>query len=156
MTIRQFVLASLLGAFAVGALAQTQPVYVGTWKINLAKSDYGAATPPRTYTASFKAVENGFSCITDQVTSDGKAVHYEYTVKFDGRDYPVMGYPRYDAISVKKLDDRSWDWSMKKDGVVVSAGTTSYSPDGKVRTLTWSSTDATGKTFEVKAIFDRG
>ncbi len=67
----------------------------------------------------------------------------------------MTGSPRYDAISVKKIDDRTFDWSMKKGGTVVSQGRTAYSADGKLRTLTYAWTDPTGLRSEVTAVFDR-
>ncbi len=155
MTARLLALGSLLGAVALGVVAQEPPPFVGTWKLNLARSRYVAVPPPRSYTATFEAVENGYRCVTDQVNSEGNSVHYEYTVRFDGKDHPVTGHPRYDAISVEKVDDRTFDWSMKKGGTVVSLGRSAFSPDGKLRTLTYTGTSSTGQRFEVTAIFER-
>ena len=68
------------------------------------------------------AVENGYRVVTDQVNPEGKAIRYEYTVRFDGKDYPVTGSRKFEAISVHKIDDRTFDWTMKKGGKVVSQG----------------------------------
>jgi hypothetical protein len=154
MMIRLLVLGSLLGA-AIGALAQAPALFVGTWKLDLARSSFGAAPAPRSDTTVMKAVEGGFSVVTDRVDAEGKAIHYEYTAKFDGKDYPVTGTPRYDAIAVTRIDERTFDWVMKKDGKLVSQGRTTYSPDGKSRILTYPMADASGRKSEVRAVFGR-
>jgi hypothetical protein len=153
MMIRLLVLVGTLGA-ALGASAQ-EPPFVGTWKLNLARSNFGATLPPRSDTTRLSAVENGYSAVTDQVDPEGKAIHYEYTVRFDGKDYPVTGSQKFEAISVSRIDDRTIDWTMKKGEKVVRQGRSAYSPDGKLRTLTYFGVDSTGKKFEVTAVFER-
>lgn len=44
--------------------------------------------------------ENGFRVVTDQVNPEGKAVRYEYTARFDGKDYPVTGSPKFEVTAV--------------------------------------------------------
>lgn len=107
MMIRLLVLVGILGA-ALGASAQ-EPPFVGTWKLNLATSNFGATLHPRSDTTRLSAVENGYSAVTDQVDPEGKAIHYEYTVRFDGKDHPVTGSQKFDAISVSRIDDRTID-----------------------------------------------
>jgi hypothetical protein len=154
MMTRLLILGSLLGA-AIGASAQEPPPFAGTWKLNVAKSSFGATPPPKSDTTVMTAVENGYRVVTDQVNPEGKAIRYEYTVRFDGKDYPVTGSPKFEAISVNKIDDRTFDWIMKKGGKVVSRGRTAYSPDGKLRTLTYAWADSSGQKFEITAIFER-
>ena len=154
MMTRLLILGSVLAA-AIGASTRESPPFVGTWRLDLARSSFGATPSPRSDTTVMAAVENGYRVVTDQVSPDGKAIRYEYTVRFDGKDYPVTGSLKFEAISVSKVDDRTFDWIMKKDGKTVSRGRTVYSPDGKFRTLTYAWTDSSGRKLEVTAVFER-
>ncbi len=91
----------------------------------------------------------------DVVNAEGKATRSEWTAKFDGKDYPVTGNPGADAIWLKKVDDQTIDWGMKKEGKVVASGRTVYSRDGKTRTMTWTGTDAKGQKTNNTSVFQR-
>jgi hypothetical protein len=41
----------------------------------------------------------------DGTDGEGKALHSEWTGKYDGKDYPVTGDPISDARSYKKIND---------------------------------------------------
>src|SRR2546423_13706920 len=79
------VFASTTSVFAADA-------QVGTWKLNLAKSNYGEHAPKSSIN-KIEAVEGGIRLIADNVDAEGKPVHDEYTVKYDGKDYPVKTNP---------------------------------------------------------------
>jgi hypothetical protein len=52
----------------------------------------------------------------DGTDKDGNPTHNEWTGKFDGNDYPVTGDPNSDARSLKKIDDRTLELTVKKGG----------------------------------------
>jgi hypothetical protein len=81
----------------------------------------------------------------DGMTSDGKPAHSEWTGKYDGKDYPVTGDPSSDMRSYKKVNERTSDFVVKKDGKTTVTGRVVVSADGKTRTVKTSSTDASGK-----------
>src|SRR6476620_7345964 len=91
----------------VGAIAQTaaKPVFVGTWKLDTAKSKYSPGATPKSQIAMINDVDGGMKVVSDRVEADGQKVHFEWTAKFDGKDYPVTGDPSRDAVSVKRIDD---------------------------------------------------
>jgi hypothetical protein len=80
------------------------------------------------------------------VAPDGKPTHSEWTGKFDGKDHPVTGDPNSDTRSLKKIDDRTLELTVKKGGRVTTSGRIVVSADGKTRTVTVSGTDPTGKS----------
>jgi hypothetical protein len=71
----------------------------------------------------------------DGVDKDGKAVHHEWTGKFDGKDYPVTGAADHDSRSYTKVDDRTMSLINKKGGKVVMTGKIVLAADGKSRTV---------------------
>ena len=155
MKIRMMLVGALMCLSAVDVLAQTPAPWLGTWKLNVAKSTYNPGPPPKSQIVkNMAAADGGYNNTGDTVTADGKETHSEYFAKPDGKDYPMKSGTA-DAIWVKKIDDHTNEWATKKGGKVVASGKTSYSKGGKVRTLTWTETDEKGKKFESTAIYDR-
>jgi len=120
----------------------------GTWKLDTAKSKYSPGPTPKSQMANLEAVEGGMKVVSDRVEADGKNTHFEWTAKFDGKDYPVKGDPGRDAVSVKKIDDYTLDITNKKGGKVTTSIHAVYAKDGKSRTETVTGTDGQGRKIE--------
>jgi len=58
-----------------------------------------------------------------------------YTAKFDGNDYPVKGSYGYDQVSLKRVNDKSFEETDKLKGKVVEVDTWTVSKDGKTLTV---------------------
>ncbi len=154
MRTRLLVLAVSLTAIAIGALAETPPPFVGTWKMNADKSTFSPGPPPKSRIDRHEAVENGIKVVTDVIDPAGKPVHTEYTAKFDGNDYPfTVGRPG-DTISVKKIDDYTMEY-VHKIGKLVFSGRNTYSRDGKLRTLTMTGTSPKGQKIDNTIVLER-
>src|SRR5262245_16833078 len=138
----------VLAAVIVFAQAAAAKNMVGTWKLDTAKSKYSPGPAPKSQVATLDAVEGGLKVVADRVEADGKTVHFEWTAKFDGKDYPVKGDPARDAVSVTKLDDYTLDITNKKAGKVTTTIHAVYAKDGKSRTETVAGTDAQGRKIE--------
>ena len=127
---------------------------MGTWKLNESKSKI---TPGMTknHTMVYEAVGDKIKLTVDGTDKNGNATHNEWTGKFDGKDYPVTGHPTSDMRSYKRVNDRTLELTAKKDGKVTTTGRIVVSPDGKIRTVTVSGTDADGKDFTNRTIYDK-
>jgi hypothetical protein len=127
---------------------------MGTWKLNEAKSKFGAGATKNS-TVVYSADGDNIKVTVDGMTGDGTAVHSEWTGKFDGKDYPVTGDPSYDTRAYKRVSANKLDMTLKKGGKVTGTGTIVVSADGKTRTVTTSSTDAMGKKSGATAVYDK-
>src|SRR5437016_990203 len=107
---------------------------MGTWKLNEAKSKFGAGATKNT-TVVYEAAGDMVKVTVDGIDSNGKPVHSEWTGKFDGKDYPVTADPTSDARSYKKIGDRTMELTVKKDGKVTVTGRIVVAADGKSRTV---------------------
>jgi hypothetical protein len=58
-----------------------------------------------------------------------------YTAKFDEKEYTVKGSYEYDAVSLKRLGERSFEETDKLKGKVVEIDTWTVSNDGKTLTV---------------------
>src|SRR5512141_3389058 len=81
--------------------------WLGTWKVDLAKSKYSPGPAPKSYILKFEATPLGIQFTGDGVNADGKASHSMFLSKFDGKDVPYEGNPDAETASPKKVDDNS-------------------------------------------------
>ena len=144
-----------LAVLAVGAAAQDADPVIGTWVLNIAKSKFISSSTPqsesRTYVLegqetkivsrgtneqrTYRTVRQDIKASSHQVDGDGKLTIREWTVAYDGKDRPVTGDPLADMISAKRIDARTVEFALKKDGRVVVSGTQEISRDGTVMTI---------------------
>jgi hypothetical protein len=127
---------------------------MGTWKLNEAKSKI-APGAPKNHTVVYEAAGDNVKVTVDGTDADGKALHNEWTGKFDGKDYAVTGDPTSDMRAYKKVNENTLDMTIKKDGKVTATGKIVVSADGKTRTVNTSGTDAKGKTIKNTAVYDK-
>jgi hypothetical protein len=148
-----FVLCSAV-LIAQGPPAAKDPM-MGTWKLNPVKSKFSPGPALKGQTAKLSAVEGGMKVVADRVEADGKTTHFEWTAKFDGKDYPVKGDPSRDAVSVKKIDNYTLEITNKKDGKVTTTIRAVYAHDGKSRTETTTGTTPQGQKIENVTAWDK-
>jgi hypothetical protein len=148
-------LAVFLAGVAVGVAADANPsVWMGTWKLDEARSQLGAGAT-KNHTVIYTAAGDDLKVTVDGIDSAGKPVHHEWTGKVDGKDYPVPGDPSSGTRAYKKIDDRTLEFVGKRDGKVTVIGRVVHSADGKTRTVTSSVTDAKGNKIESTAVYDK-
>jgi hypothetical protein len=148
------ILASLVAFFAGLTLCLAADVHTGTWKLNEAKSKFSPGAT-KNLTVVYEAAGDSIKVIVDGVDKDGKAIHSEWTGKFDGKDYPAAGNPNEDARSYKKTDDHTMDFASKKGGKTNLTGRIVVAADGKSRTVTTTASDASGKKTTNVAVYDK-
>jgi len=131
---------TLLG-LAIAALpqvgfAQSVNPWIGTWKLNLAKSTYSPGPAPKSQTSTAEAVGQGMKLTNEGINAQGnpaKAVIMSFN---DGKFHPVTDVPAYDAQADKVVNE-STAWLIRtKAGKVVETLISELSPDGKTWTLT--------------------
>lgn len=129
---------------------------VGTWKMNMEKSTFASDMPaPKGETLVIEEQDGGLKVVSNGLNPEGKPTHFEYSVKYDGKDYPVTGSPAVDSISARRIDANTIETTRKKNGVVVTSNTSSISKDGKTRTNIFHGKNAKGEPRTWTAIFDR-
>jgi len=149
------ILLALVAMFAAVVVCRAaEDVNMGTWKLNEAKSKFGAGAT-KNNTVVYAAAGDSIKVTVDGVDADGKPTHNEWTGKFDGKDYPVTGDPTSDARSYKQIDTHTLELTIKKGGKVTVTGRVVVSADGKSRTVTTSGTDSKGKKISSTAVYDK-
>ncbi len=140
-------------ACAPVATAQTGDPLAGTWQLNVARSTYGSAAPPKSQTTTLRGVDGGLYELVERTNADGTTTRWEVTAKYDGRDYPVMGDPSRDTVAMTSPAPGTVDVVNKKAGAVVSRMRIVVAPDGRSRTNTVM--DPSGQKTTAMLVFDR-
>jgi hypothetical protein len=151
---RQTVL-SLVILLLTAGLLQAADQFTGTWTLNIAKSKYSPGMPPKAQTTKLETLKDGIREIVDRVNADGSKTHWDFTAKFDGKDYPISGDPDRDMASVKKVDDYTLEVVNKKAGNVTTSMKLVVAKDGKSRTNTVTGKNAAGVAINNILFFDK-
>ena len=148
------ILLTLLLCFVGATVCFAADVFIGTWKLNEAKSKIAAGSLKNT-TVVYEAAGDSVKVTTDGTDGDGKPSHSEWTGKFDGKDYPVTGDPSTDTRSYKTVNAHTLAFTNKKGDKVTISGRGVVSADGKTRTVTITGTDSKGKKYTSTAVYDK-
>ena len=87
-----FLAALLTTAVPKIGLAQSNPL-IGTWELNLAKSKYSGASPPRSTTLPFTAEGQNLALTADTIDAQGQMVKTVFSHIYDGKPHPTTGVP---------------------------------------------------------------
>ena len=155
---RGFLLIAAVAIVSVPAAAQAQDPWVGTWKLNLAKSKYEPANlAPKRQTITQDAVaDGGMKTVVDAVDAQGKTSHQEYTTMFDGKPTDIKGAPDANTTRVyKRIDSRTYEYVQSVSGKPTVTSRTVVAADGKTRTITTTGKNVQGQTVNNVAMYER-
>ena len=127
---------------------------MGTWKLNEAKSKLVPGMGKNT-TVTYAEQKDKIKITVEGIDKDGKPTHSVWVGKFDGKAYPVKGNLPYNTVAYRVVNDRTNDITAMKDGKIGWTGQITVAADGKSRTVTINGTDANGKKFKGKAVYDK-
>ena len=150
------VFAAIVAIAAVASgilLAQSNP-FVGTWKLNLAKSkDPGAF--PKEETLQVQLVGGQRQVTIKGTSTNGLPISFKYEVPDKGGAGKVLAGGPYDAVSGKRIDANTREVSYMVRGKDVLQLRSAVSKDGNTMSLTVEGTDDHGKTFSGLAVFEK-
>ncbi len=146
-----------LSVLLIGSgVAQAADSWLGTWKLNVAKSKYSPGPAPKSQTSHFEAVAGGAVKITvDGVDPAGKATHTEVVTMFDGKEVEYKGAAVAETRAYKRIDDHNYEWVSRVKGKVTTTSRSTVSADGKTRTNVTTGTDAEGKPVNSTGVYER-
>ena len=122
--------------------------WVGTWKLNAAKSQYGGGPGLQSETIVIGA--DGKVTVT-AVNSGGQPVIWSYTYS-DGREVPISGMENSTVIEKRTRKTMEQTWKMP---TASSTGKGVLSKDGKVLTYTLDGTDTEGHHQHDVLVFEK-
>ncbi len=145
--IRRVIASGLLAAsLLASAYAQQKPNFTGTWKLNVAKSDFGEDPVPKSRT---DVITHKDPSLTDQVSTEGAKGKQEYTAVYttDGKEvvnkqgarelYSIFHWDGSKLVNDSKLHVNDEDiiikqiWSLSADGNTITQNVHYNTPEGE-------------------------
>lgn len=131
---------------------------VGTWKLNLAKSNFAGMPAPKSETRIIEAQGNGEKITFNGIAADGSPIAFSITANLDGKPAPVVGTGvpgGADMAAPKRIDLYTLTSTSTKAGKVVSRDRYVVSKDGQVTTQTRKTTDSKGQPITEVLVWDK-
>ena len=138
---------------AGSACFATNP-HLGTWKLNEAKSKIAPETG-KNNTVVYTEMKDKMKVTVDGMDKDGKPTHGVWVGQADGKANKTKGNLAWDAAAYKVVNDHTYGITTMKGEKVRTTGTSTVSADGKTRTVAVEGTDADGKKFKAKTVYDK-
>jgi hypothetical protein len=128
----------------------------GIWKLNVAKSTFpDNAPPPKWRTLKIYPEDGGVRAVVDGEDVRGTPFHARYSLRYDGKKYPLRGNPTADTITARQIDDHTFERTNLKDGKLVVTIKTVISEDGKTRTVYWQGKNKNGEPQTWIEVFEK-
>ena len=137
--------------------AQANP-FVGTWKLNVAKSKFEPGPAPKSQTRTVVAQGDGAKYSFEGVGGDGTPYAYSFTVNYDGKDYPITGTGTpggADTIAIKRVGTNKAEATLKKGGKEIGKSQAEVSKDGLVSTVKSKGKTPDGRDFSTDSVYDK-
>ena len=152
-----FVALATLLATSFTARAQSTDPWMGTWKVNLAKSTYSPGPKPTVAgTVKMEPSAGGFKTTIDGTNPQGQPTHTETVGKFDGKDNPVTGAPTPGATAAyKRVNGRTFEVQGKVDGKPTVTTRVVVAADGKTLTATQTGKNDRGESVNNVIVADK-
>ena len=138
------------------ATAQSKDPFVGTWKLNVAKSKYNPGPAPKSQVSTYESAGQGYKVSVKSEPASGAPQEWSYTTSLDGKESAITGNnPNADMVTVKRVDAHTLETVNKKSGKVTTSQKNVVAADGKTRTVTTTGTDGEGRTVNNMAFYEK-
>ncbi len=137
----------VVALLAAGTLSAKSNPFVGTWKLEVAKSKFHPGPAPksmiRTWHPSGKIDVTG-------TNAEGKPISYGYLIQTDGKLHPTWGKMPNGAgsVSCEKINANALVSHFVRNGRRVETTKYAVSKDGKTMTIWAKGSTPTGKVFD--------
>lgn len=145
----------LIAGLAIFVAAATADEHSGTWKLNPTKSKYSPGPGLKNLTENVALDEKSYKVDANGTAADGTPVHIGFNARFDGKEYPMIGVPWANTVSVKWIDAHTPQMLQRKGGEVTMVITCKVSGNRKTRTCTLKGWNEQGHKVNNVVVFDR-
>jgi hypothetical protein len=137
-------------AVAVMPVLAAEDAFVGTWKLNTAKSKFSPGPGPKSSTVT---IEPGGKVSVQSVNAGGEDVNWSYTAVPDG-EAAITGMEGGTVVE-KRVDDRTIEhvWKFGAHGQMNGRGV--LSKNRKTMTYTLEGTNGQGETVHNVEIYEK-
>jgi hypothetical protein len=153
---RGFQFLTAICLFSTALFAADNP-FLGTWKLNPAKSKGTAGTMEKEATMVFEADGGKIKRTFTGIDADGEKIHMVGSIPWDGIPHQVDGPNGAPPamVAVNRINDRTIAVTVTVNGKVVTAGRSVVSKDGKTMTGSFKGEDPKGRKFDNVEVMDK-
>jgi hypothetical protein len=132
-------------------------LFVGTWKLNVEKSEFDANHRPTAGTMVYELDAQGHYLLkAEGLNAKGEKVAERPTrIIPDGQEHPVPDFPGLKFIATRPDPHTLTGEVRREDGSVVGGGTSVVSTDGKSLAATNFGWDSQLRQFKQRTVWDR-
>ena len=148
----------VLTAVAVCPLLAEDNPFLGTWKLDVAKSKFDPGPAPKNQTRTIVQQGNGVKYSFEGVGADGKPFAFSFVTYYDGTEAAVTGTGTpggADAINLKRVNPHKIEGTLSKGGKEVGKVVAEVSKDGKVATVKGKGKTADGKEYSSESVYEK-
>ena len=159
MLIRSGLIAASVAIVIPASVTAKTPIvsalWNGTWQLNLASSKLSMPAGKRSETRVYVVQGNTLKLTATGTDPSGKPTQYSYSGVFDGKPSPMIGNPVGDNISIRLVNPRRLNITVRMGTKITAVTRSDISPNGKHMTLVRKTLhDKTAPTVEV-LVFDK-
>ena len=132
--------------------------FLGTWKLNTAKSKSSPAPVAQSMTVKYEADGEKVRRTVTGINGEGKPIMQGgpegSSIAWDGKDHVVQNGPPVVSVAVKRVNDYRSDVTVKQNGKVTTIRSV-VSKDGKTMTDTMDGVNEKGQKVHGVEVFDK-
>jgi hypothetical protein len=129
--------------------------FVGTWKMNPAKTKYKVGTAPKEQTVTITETGSNLNVKVAGTAADGSKISIGYTVPTAGGPGKMMASSAYDGISGKRIGANEREMTYMKGGKSVYTVHSKVSADGNSLSVASKGLNPMGQTVDADVVYDK-
>ena len=153
MTPKLMRLAVLLPCLTISLWAANP--WLGTWKLNVAKSKFDPGPAPKSRIQTIVAVGDQFRTTTESVAADGQASKSVWTGKWDGKPYPVEASTPGYAAAVKQVAPDIYESTLTLNGKPTVTVRSTLSQNGRIINVVVNGVNAKGEKVHNVTVWEK-
>jgi len=143
-------------ALAAGTALWSADPSLGTWKLNVRKSEFHPGPGFKSETRTYEQQRDGVLVTIDTVDGRGRQVTSVYLTTTDGEQHKVSGTGGpADSVALKQIDDRHAESALLHGGREIAKTMRAVADDGKTMTITYKGQDPEGNQVNYTLVFDK-
>lgn len=139
--------------FSTAMFAATNP-FVGTWKLNPARSKFTPGTAPKEMMVVFETDGDKIKRAATGIDSDGEPVNENSSIAWDRKDHPIDVPPGI-TVAVNQVNDRTLNVIIKRKGTVISSVHVVMAKNGKTMTSAEKGEDPKGRKIDNVEVYEK-
>ena len=129
--------------------------FVGTWKMNPAKTKYKVGTAPKEQTVTITEAGSDLNVSVAGTAADGSKIAVSYTIPSAGGTGKIVESSSYDGISGKRMGPNERVMSYMKGGKAVYTAHSKLSSDGNSLSVSSKGVNPLGQTVDATVAYDK-